>query len=82
MTEEEREVVLNAIHTDVSHIKTILLGNGNTKDSIVVRLAMLEQSVTNCQSGSLFRRRGQATIIASCISSVAAIAIALIALFK
>ncbi|MCP4566841.1 MAG: hypothetical protein GY841_04580 [FCB group bacterium] len=83
------DVILESIKEDVGIIREVLLGNGDVKKSIVVRLTKLEDSVNNCQTrnkeylteaktNKRLDRKSVASIICALIMSAGAIIVSLI----
>jgi len=73
---------LEGIDKKVTTISQVLLGNGNTDKSVVVRLAILEESDKNERANSRLGKRGQIAIVCSSIAAVTSVVVALIALLK
>ena len=48
---------VTGMEADLATISCVLLGNGDTKDSLVVRMSSLEQSVEGCQTRHTTARR-------------------------
>ena len=80
--------MLQSIKQDVAIIREVLLGNGDTGKSVVVRLTQIEDSVKNCQARNIeyltnskadarMDKRSKAMIACALITSVGAIIISL-----
>ena len=93
MSEELILERLDTIDEKITNISRVVVGNGSTDRSLVVRLATLEESVNNCQLNSSHKRayreqyaqiskRGQVAIICSSIAACTSVVVALIALLK
>jgi len=65
--------LLASIKEDVAIIREVLLGNGNTDKSVVVRLATLEQRET-----MRLDKKSVASIVCALIMSIGAIVVSLI----